>query len=148
MPRGPPPKESTPVSPHLSHYTLTHSMPEMPSTPAPTKARINHLESQISELVRRSHAVERKHKSEIGGYVDQIEKLKKELKEGEAWKVKAGEMEKIKAEGEAMREEVGRISLFSHCYVSADDSVDTDEWFPVESPLAYPATKSTARSRQ
>ncbi|ORX36493.1 hypothetical protein BD324DRAFT_629053 [Kockovaella imperatae] len=113
MTRGPAPieKDSPPLSPHLAHYTLTHSMPEMPSTPAPTKARISHLESQISELVRRSHAIERKHKMEVGEYVEEVDRLKRELKASEEFKTKAGDMDRMKAEAEQLKEELNLHSL-------------------------------------
>jgi hypothetical protein len=55
-------------------------------TPGPHRARLKNLETQLSELVRDKHHLEKRYKSES--------------------KVKERELERCKAEGDGMREEV------------------------------------------
>ena len=94
-------------------------------TPGPTRARVNHLQNQISDLVRRSHAAERKHQGELAALNSTVEQLHAQLKESEGWKkkaeVNAEAMGRIKVEGEGMREEVS-FTLSIRDFLETKDS--------------------------
>ena len=114
MPRSQPPMDTQDgPNNHLSQYTLSQSIPELPSTPAPIRARINVQQSQINELVKQRQVLERRHKAELGSYEEVVQGLRKEVKESEDWKKKAGEIDRIRLEGEAMRDEVSLVLSIS-----------------------------------
>ncbi|WWC60188.1 uncharacterized protein I303_102753 [Kwoniella dejecticola CBS 10117] len=81
-------------------------------TPAPTKARINNLQSQVSELVRKNQALERKiqaekslHSTTVVEKTEELNELKKDLK------IHKRELERCRAEGEGMRDELNLHSI-------------------------------------
>ena len=106
MPRTQPPAGSPAPSDYGSQYTFTQSIPELPNTPAPIRARINVQQSQINELVKQRQVLERRHKAEIGAYEESVQVLRIEVKEGEGYKRKAAEIDRVRVEGERMRDEV------------------------------------------
>ena len=91
---------------------------ELPETPAPVRARIANLQNQVSELVRREHAAMRRHKSEVSELEMTLQGLKGKLKESDVWKKKVGitegEMNRIKNEGDCMRDEVSWTARCIH----------------------------------
>ncbi|KAK8861474.1 hypothetical protein IAR55_002295 [Kwoniella newhampshirensis] len=92
---------------------------EMPETPGPTKARINNLQNQVSELVRKNQALERKivaekitlqnqlneKTSELNGVNSILHSTQKELDRSKK------EVERCKSEGDWMRDELHLHSI-------------------------------------
>ncbi|WWC68741.1 uncharacterized protein I206_102675 [Kwoniella pini CBS 10737] len=81
-------------------------------TPGPTKARINHLQSQVSELVRKNQTLERKiqaekslHSTTVVEKTEELNALQKELK------ISKRELERCKAEGDGMKDELNLHSI-------------------------------------
>jgi proline dehydrogenase len=76
-------------------------------TPAPHRARVNNLENQVNELVRNKMHTEKRHKADISKYMNDMDTINKELEKVKAEsKMRARELERCKAEGDGMREEV------------------------------------------
>ncbi|ORY29505.1 hypothetical protein BCR39DRAFT_169196 [Naematelia encephala] len=112
------------VSMTTSSTTPPKAMPtcyidEIPETPGPIRARVNNLQKQIDELVRKEHALNRKHKSEMSAVESTISLQRTELgqthlalkaSQSEAARYKV-ELERCQAEGEAMRQELNVHSV-------------------------------------
>ncbi|OCF74860.1 hypothetical protein I204_03703 [Kwoniella mangroviensis CBS 8886] len=81
-------------------------------TPGPTKARINHLQTQVSELVRKNQGLERKIQAEKSLHSTTVVEKTEEVNELKV-KLKAAlkEVERCKAEGEGMRDELHLHSM-------------------------------------
>ncbi|KAL1409543.1 hypothetical protein Q8F55_003527 [Vanrija albida] len=92
---------------------------EAPGTPGPTRARINHLENQVRELVRKTHVAERKHRAEMATLESKLSDRDTHLasvarradEETRKSAKLAGELERCKAEGLGMRQELNLYSL-------------------------------------
>ncbi|WOO79546.1 Laminin subunit beta-2 [Vanrija pseudolonga] len=92
---------------------------EAPGTPGPTRARINHLENQVRELVRKTHAAERKHRAEMTTLESKLADRDTHLatvarradEETRKSAKLAGELERCKTEGVGMRQELNLYSL-------------------------------------
>lgn len=83
-------------------------------TPAPHRARLNVLESQLSELVRDKQHLEKRNKADLSKFSNEMDTVKKEMEKYKMEsKVKEKELVRCKAEGDAMREEVSDIMLFT-----------------------------------
>ncbi|WRT65578.1 uncharacterized protein IL334_002523 [Kwoniella shivajii] len=81
-------------------------------TPGPTKARINHLQSQVSELVRKNQGLERKLLAEksicsstIKDKSEELDTYKVQLKNSQK------ELERCKTQGDVMRDELNLHSM-------------------------------------
>jgi uncharacterized alpha-E superfamily protein len=103
-----------PFTPPRSDVPILDFMHFDPQTPGPARARINNLQNQVSELVRENKIMKRKHKSEDAEWQARSSTLEGKLKEadGELKRLKGveGDIERCKAEGEGMRDEVRRRS--------------------------------------
>ncbi|WWC87760.1 uncharacterized protein L201_002652 [Kwoniella dendrophila CBS 6074] len=81
-------------------------------TPGPTKARINHLQSQVSELVRKNQALERKIQAEKSLHSTTVVDKNEEILEIKAkLKISQKELERCKSEGDGMRDELQLHSM-------------------------------------
>jgi predicted RNase H-like nuclease (RuvC/YqgF family) len=102
-----PPRTYPPTPPNIYLPDKTYEYPE---TPGPTRARVNNLQSQVSELVRKEHAAKRRHESETAGLQATIQSLQSQLKNSgdskKAIECKDREIARMQQEGESMREEV------------------------------------------
>jgi uncharacterized protein (DUF342 family) len=77
------------------------------ATPAPHRARLNNLESQLSELVRDKQHLEKRNKADLSKYSNEMDQVKKEMEKYKMEsKMKEKELDRCKAEGDGMREEV------------------------------------------
>lgn len=96
---------ATPIKPLSTAF-----IDEEAETPAPQRARIQNLQKQVSELVRKEHTTVRRHTSEIAEKNGQISSLKEHIKQADHWKQKfvhgEGELKRLLEDGERMREEV------------------------------------------
>jgi chromosome segregation ATPase len=85
-----------------------------PQTPGPVRARVHNLQNQVSQLVRDRQGLERKQKSELSEWQSRVEGLNDRVRvaEDEARRLRMieiaieKELERCKAEGEGMRDEV------------------------------------------
>lgn len=102
----------TPVKPLPAGF-----IDEEAETPAPQRARIQSLQKQVSELVRKEHTTVRRHTSEISEKNEQLSALREQVKQAVVWKHKAefgeGELKRLLEDGERMREEVNFQTLLS-----------------------------------
>jgi len=100
---------ATPVKPLSTAF-----IEEEAETPAPQRARIQSLQKQVSELVRKEHTTVRRHTSELSEKNGQIATLKEQVRQANIWKHKAevgdGELKRLMEDGERMREEVSRAA--------------------------------------
>lgn len=91
-----PPPLPLPASPD----TLSHAIPLAPSTPAPHRARLTSLESQIAQLIAQRQSAERRHRAEVAELKGVLAEARGKAEEGE------GEVGRCRREGEHMRNEV------------------------------------------
>ncbi|WVF67119.1 hypothetical protein IAT40_001864 [Kwoniella sp. CBS 6097] len=85
---------------------------ESAKTPGPTKARLNHLQNQVSELVRKNQALERKLSAEQSLGKALLNEKVSELSESKlALRAAHKELERCKSEGDGMRDELHLHSI-------------------------------------
>ncbi|KAL7419715.1 hypothetical protein Q5752_005631 [Cryptotrichosporon argae] len=89
-----------------------------PQTPEPMRARMQNLQRQVDELVRKSHAAERKHRADLGSLEQTVQREREaavvasERAEDERARADAlrRDVERCRAEGEGMRDELNLYS--------------------------------------
>jgi chromosome segregation ATPase len=89
-------------------------------TPAPHRARVNNLTNQVSELLRNKQHLEKGHKAELSTLKNEMDQTKRDMEKYKAEsKMKERELQRCKAEGDGMREEVSPV--MSNVVQSADN---------------------------
>lgn len=83
---------------------------ERPPTPPGQRARLEYQSQQIDQLVREKHAMDRRHTAKLAQMEQVISSLRSQISQVDIYKrrvdAKDAELGQLKAEGEAMRQEV------------------------------------------